>query len=73
VVTVGEELTVRITDVDEMGRRLSLSRLDASGALLGSDEATDTDAVRKTLEENEFTPKGLNLGALLKRAMNDDG
>jgi ribosomal protein S1 len=73
VVTVGEELTVRITDVDEMGRRLSLSRLDASGALLGSDEATDTDAVRKTLEENEFSPRGLNLGALLKRAMNDDG
>jgi ribosomal protein S1 len=72
VVTVGEELTVRITDVDEIGRRLSLSRLDASGALLGSDEATDTDAVRKTLEGNVASPKGLDIGALLKRAMTED-
>lgn len=72
VVSVGEELTVRITEVDEIGRRLSLSRLDASGALLGSDEATDTDAVRKTLESNEASPKGLDLGALLKRAMTDE-
>ena len=72
VVSVGEELTVRITEIDEIGRRLSLSRLDASGALLGSDEATDTDAVKKTLEENEATPKGLDLGALLRRAMTDE-
>lgn len=72
VVTVGEELTVRITEVDEIGRRLSLSRLDASGALLGSDEATDIDAVKKTLEGNASAPSGLDIGALLRRAMTDD-
>jgi predicted RNA-binding protein with RPS1 domain len=72
VVSVGEELTVRVTEIDEMARRMSLSRLDASGALLGSDEATDTEAVRKTLEGNAATPSGLDLGALLRRAMTDE-
>ena len=72
VVSVGEELTVRITEIDEIGRRLSLSRLDASGALLGSDEATDIDAVKKTLEDNVSTPRGLDVGALLRRAMTDE-
>jgi 4-hydroxy-3-methylbut-2-enyl diphosphate reductase len=72
VVSVGEELTVRITEIDEIGRRLSLSRLDASGALLGSDEATDTDAVKKTLEDNVSAPRGLDVGALLRRAMTDE-
>jgi len=72
VVSVGEEISVRVTEVDEMGKRLSLSRLDAAGALLGSDEAADTDAVRKTLEGNDDSPKGLDLGALLKRAMKDE-
>lgn len=72
VVSVGEELTVRVTEIDEIARRMSLSRLDASGALLGSEEATDTDAVRKTLEGNEAAPSGLDLGALLRRAMTDE-
>jgi ribosomal protein S1 len=72
VVSVGEELTVRITEIDEIGRRLSLSRLDASGALLGSDEATDIDAVKKTLEDNVSAPRGLDIGDLLRRAMTDE-
>ncbi|MCH2107509.1 MAG: S1 RNA-binding domain-containing protein [Planctomycetes bacterium] len=72
VVSVGEELSVRVTEVDEHGRRLSLSRLDSTGALLGSDEAADAEAVREQLSSSEEAPRGLNLGALLKRAMDDE-
>ncbi len=71
-VQAGEEISVRVVEVDESGKRLSLSRLDASGALLGSDEAADVDAVRETLAEGSEAPQGLDLGALLKRAMEDD-
>ena len=71
-VEVGEEISIRVIEVDEHGQRMSLSRLDASGALLGSDEAADVDAVRETLEGGEDAPQGLDLGALLKRAMEDD-
>ncbi|MBJ20445.1 MAG: hypothetical protein CL933_13630 [Deltaproteobacteria bacterium] len=72
VVTVGEELSVRVTEVDEPGRRLSLTRLDSTGALLGSEDAADAEAVREQLSEGNAAPQGLNLGALLKRAMDDD-
>jgi 4-hydroxy-3-methylbut-2-enyl diphosphate reductase len=71
-VSVGEELSVRVTEVDEHGHRMSLSRLDSTGALLGSEEAADVDAVREKLAEGEDAPQGLNLGALLKRAMEDE-
>ena len=72
VVSVGEEISVRVTDVDEIGNRLSLSRLDSTGALLGSDEAVDAEAIRETLADGGEAPQGLNLGALLKRAMKED-
>jgi len=72
VVSVGEELSVRVTEVDEHGHRLSLSRLDSTGALLGSEEAADVDAVREKLAEGGAAPQGLNLGALLKRALDDE-
>jgi len=71
-VAVGEETSVRVIEVDEPGNRISLSRLDASGALLGSDEAADVDAVRETLAEGNTAPQGLDLGALFKRAMEDE-
>jgi ribosomal protein S1 len=72
VVSIGEELSVRVTEVDEVGHRISLSRLDSTGALLGSEEAADAEAVREKLSEGNDAPQGLNLGSLLKRAMEDD-
>ena len=72
VVSVGEDISVRVTEGDEVGRRLSLSRLDSTGALLGSEEAADAEAVREKLSEGNDAPQGLNLGSLLKRAMEDD-
>lgn len=72
-VDIGEEVSVRVTDVDGPAHRISLSRLDASGALLGSDEAADVDAVRETLDGSAAgAPRGLNLGDMLKKAMEKD-
>ena len=72
VVSIGEELSVRVTEVDEPGRRLSLSRLDSTGALIGSEDAADAEAIRAQLDTSDAAPRGLNLGALLKRAMEDE-
>lgn len=72
VVSIGEELSVRVTEVDEPGRRLSLSRLDSTGALIGSDDAADAEAIQAQLDTSDAAPRGLNLGALLKRAMEDE-
>ncbi len=71
VVQVGEVLSVRVLEVDRHGQRVSLSRLDAHGALLGSEEAADSDAVERALESPPERPTGTNLGALFKKALGE--
>ena len=69
---IGEKFAVRVISVDALAQRISLSRLDEHGALLGSDEAADAGAVREVLEGTQDRPLGTNLGSLFRKALGDD-
>ena len=72
VLKVGEEVTVRIQAIDESARRLSLSRLDPRGAVLGSDEAVESDVIDEVLDRSrDQATLGTNLGSLFKKALED--
>jgi ribosomal protein S1 len=71
VLSMGEEVAVRIQKIDTGARRISLSRLDSRGAVLGSDEAVDSDVIDQVLQEGAQASASTNLGALLRRAMED--
>ncbi len=67
-----EEITIRVTKMDTSARRVSLSRFDQNGILLGSDEAADAPLIQEVLEKEE-KPIGTNLGDLFKKALKKDG
>lgn len=69
LVQVGQEFEVRIVSVDQAKRRLALSRLDARGAVLGSEDAADQAEVQRVLATPDQAPRGTNLGNLFKRAL----
>jgi len=73
VLTVGQELSVRIVSIDPAGQRLSLTRLTESGAEIGSEEAGDVEAVREALDQtSQQGSLGTNLGNLFKQALKGD-
>ncbi|MFT5464495.1 MAG: hypothetical protein ACI8QS_003394, partial [Planctomycetota bacterium] len=49
--------------------RISLSRLDASGAVLGSDEAAAGPDVGRIVQEGRDLKLGTSLGSLFKKAL----
>ena len=65
----GQELSVRILGVEPARQRLALSRLDARGAVLGSEEAVDAAVIDEALQQNVQKPIGTNLGNLFKSAL----
>lgn len=69
----GDRLEVRIVAIDEAERRISLSRLTASGALLGSDEDVSYEDVDQSLRPETSARgarvQGTNLGDLLRAAL----
>ncbi|MFT7485994.1 MAG: small subunit ribosomal protein S1 [Candidatus Paceibacteria bacterium] len=65
----GETFPVRVISVDVSSQRISLSRLDESGSVLGSEEAADAGAVRDMMQENRAGNISTNLGDLFKKAM----
>ncbi|MFT7670152.1 MAG: small subunit ribosomal protein S1 [Planctomycetota bacterium] len=71
VVKDGETFPVRVISVDMTSQRISLSRLDENGELLGSEEAADAGAVREMMQKNEGQSKslGTNLGNLFRQAL----
>jgi ribosomal protein S1 len=69
VLKAGQELSVRIVSVEPARQRLALSRLDARGAVLGSDEAVDAAVIDEALQQNVQKPIGTNLGNLFKSAL----
>ena len=71
VLKVGETLSVRIQSIDPVQRRISLSRLDPRGAVLGSEEAAAGEEIDAVLESGS-SGLGTNLGALLKGLRKDD-
>lgn len=71
VVKEGEIVSVRVLSIDPAARRISLSRLDPQGAVIGSEDAADTSAVREVLDSGQSMPKGTNLGDLFRKALDD--
>lgn len=71
VVKVGQELSVRVVAVERGRSRISLSRLDPRGAVLGSDEAVDTSVIDEELAKNAPKNLGTNLGNVFRRALDD--
>lgn len=69
VIKVGEEVTVRITEIDRFAGRMSLSRLDSRGAVLGSDEAVPSAEIDQVLAKPTEGGIGTNFGNLFKAAM----
>lgn len=65
---VGDAMTVRISNVDPMERRISLSLLDPRGAKLGSDEAAGSNEIEDVLKDSD-QEIGTNLGNLFKKAL----
>jgi len=70
VLTVGEELTVRVTAIDPSAQRISLSRLDARGAVIGSEDSVESSTIKDALEKSTGSI-GTNLGDLFKKALGD--
>ena len=71
LVKVGETLAVRIVAIDPAQRRLSLSRLDPRGAVLGSEEAVDANVIDEAIVKNASQPAKTNLGSLFKKALGE--
>jgi small subunit ribosomal protein S1 len=67
----GEAITVRVVTVDPAQRRLSLSRLDSRGAVLGSEEAVDASVIDEALKRSSAKPALTNLGSLFRKAIEE--
>lgn len=68
----GQEVLVRIQSIDAANRRLSLSRLDVRGALIGSEDAVAAEEIDRILDSSTDTKLGTNLGSLFKKALDDN-
>ena len=57
--------------IDPSARRISLSRLDERGALLGSEEAVDSETIDEVVRQSSSNRASTNLGNLFKKALGD--
>ncbi len=73
VVKVGEEVTVRVQQIDPSARRISLTRLDPRGALIGSEDAVDMSLIEDVLAKPEGGNIGTSLGSLFQKALKGKG
>ncbi|MEL6431980.1 MAG: S1 RNA-binding domain-containing protein [Planctomycetota bacterium] len=69
LLSVGQELSVRVQSIDPSSRRISLSRLDPRGAVIGSEDAVESSTIEAKLKENSSGSIGTNLGDLFKKAL----
>jgi transcriptional accessory protein Tex/SPT6 len=69
VLKVGQTVQVRVVSVEPARQRIALSRLDARGAVLGSDDSVDGGVIDDALRQNTPKPLATNLGSLFKRAL----
>lgn len=68
----GEEVSVRIQSIDVGSERLSLSRLDTRGALIGSEDSVAAEDIDKALGEKDESAGMTNLGSLFAKALKKD-
>ena len=71
VVKPGDEVSVRVQSVERSSERISLSRLDQRGAVIGSEESVEAGVIEEVLEKNKGGQLSTNLGALFKKALGD--
>jgi ribosomal protein S1 len=71
VVKPGQELAVRIVSIEPSRSRISLSRLDARGALIGSEDSVETSVIDEAMQKSPAKPIGTNLGSLFKKALRE--
>lgn len=73
IARVGESWQVRVIQVDPDKKRISLSRLDKNGTVIGTEtESADEQDLKTAREETRPSPRGgVNLGDLLRRALGD--
>jgi small subunit ribosomal protein S1 len=69
--SVGEEVSVRIQSIDPSAERISLSRLDTRGALIGSEDSVAAEDIDRALGGGGENAGKLNLGDLFKKALGD--
>jgi small subunit ribosomal protein S1 len=69
VVSMGEEVSVRISAIEPGSKRISLSRLDARGAVIGSEDSVDSSVIDEVLAKPTQGSLGTSLGDLFKKAM----
>lgn len=69
VVKPGDEVSVRVQSVDRASERISLSRLDQRGAVIGSEDSVEAGVIEEVLQQNKDRQLGTNLGALFKKAL----
>jgi small subunit ribosomal protein S1 len=68
-VKVGQEFPVRFVSVEADRVRLSLSRLDETGLVIGSEVSVDAAEIGQVLKKTQDAPRGMNLGSLFKKAL----
>lgn len=63
----GEEIAVRISQIDAGKQRISLSRLDPRGAVIGSEDSVDSSVIDQALKQAAPRQVGTNLGSLFQK------
>ncbi|HPF15613.1 MAG: S1 RNA-binding domain-containing protein [Planctomycetes bacterium] len=69
VLSVGQEVTVRITSIEPGAKRISLSMLDPRGAVIGSEDSVDGADIAKNLATPATGGLSTSLGDLFKKAL----
>jgi len=72
VVQMGQQITVRVQNVDTKQRRVSLTRFDERGALIGSEDSVESGLIDEMLQRNSGSKASTNLGSLFKKALGDN-
>ena len=65
----GAEISVRVLAVDPRNRRISLSRLDERGAVIGSEDAVEGSVIEEVIQQSSGKEARTNLGNLFKKAL----
>ncbi|MBL4771680.1 MAG: S1 RNA-binding domain-containing protein [Planctomycetes bacterium] len=69
VLSMGEEVSVRISSIEPGSKRISLSKLDARGAVIGSEDSVDSSVIDEALAKPSQGSLSTSLGDLFKKAM----
>ncbi|MDF1800620.1 MAG: S1 RNA-binding domain-containing protein [Planctomycetota bacterium] len=72
VLSIDEEISVRIQDIDVGSERISLTRLDSRGALIGSEDSVASEDIDRALGGKDENAGKTNLGNLFAKAMKKD-